>query len=109
MSNKKTRREALRHRHAAAPFPWPLALVAGGILLIVGVVAFAVWQATGSTTPKVPVEVTGAPKLKLDKEQVDLGTVRLGQTVEVTFNVANTGDKQLRFTEPPYVEVVEGC
>jgi hypothetical protein len=76
----------------------------------VGLVAFAVWQAAGgNVAPKVSVEVKGAPSLKADKEKVDLGTVRLGQTVEVTFNVANVGDKQLRFTETPYVEVVEGC
>jgi hypothetical protein len=45
----------------------------------------------------------------VDKEQVDLGNIPLGQTVEVTFNVANVGDQQLRFTEAPYVELVEGC
>ena len=49
------------------------------------------------------------PPLKVDKDEVDLGNVKLGQTVEVTFNVANVGDKQLRFAEAPYVELVEGC
>ena len=108
MSNKKTRREALRQKQAAASSPWPLALIAVGVVLI-SVVAFAVWQAAGKGTPEVPVEATGTPKLKVDKDKVDLGDVPLGQTVEVTFNIANTGDKQLRFTETPYVELVEGC
>jgi hypothetical protein len=44
-----------------------------------------------------------------DREEVDVGDVPLGQTVEVSFEIANTGDKPLRFIEAPYVEVVEGC
>ena len=87
----------------------PLALIAGGLLLI-GVVAYAVWAAaTTGAAPKVPVEVTGGPRLKADKEKVDLGDVRLGQTVQVAFTIANVGDRQLRFTEAPYVEVAAGC
>lgn len=105
MSNKP-KREELRQRRAANP--WPYVLIAGGVLLI-GIVVYAVWQAVYPGTPKVPVEVKGAPSLKVDKEQVDLGNIPLGQTVEVTFNVANVGDQQLRFTEAPYVELVEGC
>jgi hypothetical protein len=57
----------------------------------------------------VTPEVTGAPKLKVDKSDVDLGDVQLGQTVEVAFELTNAGDRQLRFTDVPYVEVVEGC
>ena len=30
-------------------------------------------------------------------------------TVEVSFEITNTGDQPLRLSEPPYVEVVEGC
>jgi hypothetical protein len=92
--------------------PWsdrrPLILVFGGLALL-GLIAFAIWQSTASSTPKVPLEVQGSPKLKIDKQKVDLGDVPLGQTVEVTFNLANIGDQQLRFTDPPYIELVEGC
>jgi hypothetical protein len=104
--SKKSKHEALRTKHATNP--WPFILIAGGLVLS-GIVVFAAWQVASPSGPKVPVEVNGAPSLKLDKDQVDLDNVRLGQTVEVTFNVANVGDKQLRFTEPPYVELVEGC
>ena len=54
-------------------------------------------------------DVTGAPKLQADKEQVDLGTIALGQTVDVKFDVTNTGDRPLTFTDVPYVQVVKGC
>jgi hypothetical protein len=45
----------------------------------------------------------------VDKEQVDLGDVKLNQPVEVTFQITNVGDKTLRFEEQPYIDVVEGC
>jgi hypothetical protein len=83
-----------------------VALAAAGLLLL-GLAAFALWR--GASTPKVTPEVTGAPKLKVDKSDVDLGNVQLGQTVEVAFELTNAGDRQLRFTDVPYVEVVEGC
>jgi hypothetical protein len=47
--------------------------------------------------------------LKVDKEKVDLGDVKLGQTVMVSFQLTNLGDKTLKFTKAPYVEVLEGC
>jgi hypothetical protein len=76
------------------------------------VLAGVLWAAlTGrlSGGNQVPVEVTGAPRLKLDRQQVDLGDVRLGETVEVSFQLANAGDQTLWLTEAPYVQVVEGC
>jgi hypothetical protein len=84
----------------------PILIVLGGVLLL-AVTAFLVWRGNASTS--VAIEVTGAPRLKADKEKVDLGNVRLGQTVQVAFEIANVGDQPLRFTEDPYVEVVEGC
>ncbi len=33
----------------------------------------------------------------------------LGQTVEVSFQVSNAGDQPLRFSQAPYIEVLEGC
>jgi len=78
----------------------------GGVVLL-GLVAYLLWS--GNALSKVTVQVKGAPALKVDRDQVDLGDVKLGQTVQVSFQVANVGDKPLRFSEQPYVEVVEGC
>jgi len=95
--------------HASTSRNWqPVVLIIGGVALI-GLLAFAVWQSNISSNPKVPLEVQGSPSLKIDKQKVDLGNVPLGQTVTVVFNLANVGDKQLRFTEAPYIELVEGC
>jgi hypothetical protein len=38
-----------------------------------------------------------------------LADVKLGQPVKVSFIITNVGDQPLRFSEQPYVEVVEGC
>lgn len=103
MSRKKSRQTARRERAAPA---WALLLVLGGALLI-GLAAFATWR--GRAAPKVTPEVTGAPKLKADRQEVDLGDVPLGQTVKVSFALTNVGDRPLRFTDAPYVEVVAGC
>ncbi|MBI3242809.1 MAG: hypothetical protein HYZ49_11000 [Chloroflexi bacterium] len=102
MSQKKKRTESRRETASR----WPMLFVMGGLLLV-GVAAVLLWGAF--TTPKASPEVTGSPKLKVDQEKVDLGDVPLGQTVEVSFELTNAGDRQLRFTDVPYVEVAAGC
>jgi hypothetical protein len=79
------------------------AVVAGGLLLI-----FAALSLLGGGK-KAPIEVTGQPRLKVDRESVDLGDVQLGQTVRTAFVLTNVGDQALRLTEAPYIEVLEGC
>ena len=102
MSHPKPKRPTRKPK----PVLWPALLVLGGALLL-GLTAFLAWR--GTAPANFTPEVTGAPRLKADKEKVDLGDVKLGQTVQVAFEIANTGDRPLRFTETPYVEVVEGC
>jgi hypothetical protein len=101
---KRSHKRPSRHRQSANALG-PTLLVLGGMLLI-GLTAFLFWRGNAASfTP----EVTGAPRLKADREEVNLGDVRLGQTVQVSFEISNVGDKPLRFTGEPYVEVVEGC
>lgn len=85
---------------------WPaVLLLAGGLLLITGML----FVFRKSSQPKAAVEVTGLPSLKVNQDKVDLGNVKLGQTVDVKFTLTNVGDKVLRFNKTPYVEVVKGC
>ena len=58
---------------------------------------------------RAAIEVSGQPRLRVDRELVDLGDVPLGRTVEVTFLLTNVGDQPLRVTDAPYAEVIEGC
>lgn len=80
-----------------------MALAGAAILLIAAFFAFQ--KKPTSFTP----EVTGSPSLKADKEKVDLGDVKLGQTVEVSFEIRNVGDQPLKFSKAPFIEVKEGC
>lgn len=107
----KSRNRSARRQKTNRPgnrLPLPLLLVAGGILLIGGAL-FALWKSGQPTAPKIPIEISGAPGLKVDQERVDLGDVPMNKMVTVSFQLANTGDQPLRFSKPPYVEVVEGC
>jgi hypothetical protein len=103
MSHQKQRKTP-RHGRKKQPLPMIL-LLAGGILLIIGMF-FAFRKPSPS---KAAIIVSGAPSLKVNQEKVDLGNVELGKTVEVKFTITNVGDKTLRFSKTPYVEVVEGC
>jgi HYDIN/CFA65/VesB-like, Ig-like domain len=93
-------------RHHKKKQPWPIILlVAGGLLLII----VAVSAFNQPSQPKAAVEISGSASLKVDQEKVDLGDVKLGKTVAVTFQLTNVGDKTLKFSEAPYIEVLEGC
>src|SRR6185369_2772360 len=75
---------------------WQLtALIAGAVLL--AAVAWLAWP-----RPTAAPEVRGAPRLKLDRDRVDLGPVKLGTWVEVKYQLTNSGDQVLRLTQAPY-------
>jgi hypothetical protein len=78
-------------------FRWGAGLI--GLILLIGCAA------APASTP----EVNGAPKLKVDRESIDLGDRKVGQLVNVSFEITNVGDQPLRITEPPYIEVAAGC
>jgi hypothetical protein len=104
MSQKFESKRSKKRKHRNRLVPVLLAL--GGLALLV--LAFLALKG-GNSGAKAAIEVNGAPAVKVDKEQVDLGEVKLGQTVQVSFKVTNVGDQTLRFNEQPYIEVVEGC
>jgi hypothetical protein len=91
------------------------ALIAFFGVIAVALTAYLVWalanagtNAQSSTLMLTPV-VTGAPRLQVDQDQVDMGDIKLGQTVQTLFTLTNAGDQPLQITEPPYIEVLEGC
>jgi hypothetical protein len=104
MSLNKSRKYSKKKKRQNSSW-LPILAVLGGLVLI-GLAFFAL---RGNSTPKAQIEVKGSPSLKVDKDKVDLGEVTLGKPVEVSFQLTNVGDQTLRFSEQPYVEVVEGC
>ena len=87
------------------PIWLPLIIVAGVALVVAALISSSGSQSTSTAAP----QVNGAPALQVDKEKVAFGDVKLGQTVEAKFEVTNVGDQPLRFTQKPYIEVIEGC
>ncbi len=106
MSQKKINPKNGKFRRGRNRNNVSLYLMLGGV----GIVAIALFAILlGKPTPKAPIEVNGAPSLKVDKEKIDLGNETLGQNVSATFTLTNVGDQPLRFSEAPYIEVKEGC
>ncbi len=90
--SKKSKRQTQKQR-----FPW-LLVALGGMILIVAAFLFA--NQNGDD---------GTPTIAVDQQVIDYGDVKFD--VEKTFDikVTNTGTGTLRFKEPPYIEVLEGC
>lgn len=103
MSQHKNKKHLRHHRKKKT---WPMIMLLAGVLLLV-VAAFSLFKPPSE--PKVGIEVSGAPSLKVDQETVNLGDVKLGQTVQVEFKLMNVGDQPLRFSKAPYIEVLAGC
>jgi Lon protease-like protein len=80
--------------------------IAAGFLLVFVAALLLLGDGGGG---RAAIEVSGQPRLRVDRELIDLGDVRLGQAVEVAFVLTNVGDQPLRVTDAPYAEVVEGC
>jgi hypothetical protein len=104
MSQTKSKKYSRKHKNQS-PKWLPILLALGGVLLIF-LVFFALRSKSSS---KTAIEVTGAPSLKVDQEEIDLGDMKFNQVADVSFQLTNVGDQTLRFTKDPYIEVVEGC
>lgn len=110
MSHSKSRKsfQSRRTRKPAVQSNLALYIVLGGVVLVAAAL-FALWKAGQPELATVPVEVKGQPSLKVDQDQMDFGDVKLGKTVTAAFTLSNVGDKTLRITDKPYIQVLEGC
>lgn len=78
-----------------------------GTLLIVSVL-FPILKNANRINPEL-VEVEGRPAIKVDQELIDYGYKKWSTNLTFDIKVTNVGDRTLRFSETPYVEVLEGC
>ncbi len=90
--------QKFRKQRQRKSFPWLLAALGGGLLLLFAIL-FARNNGTGGGTPSIAV----------DQDKIDYGYVKFGETRQFAIQVMNTGDGVLRFNEQPYIEVLEGC
>jgi hypothetical protein len=97
MSRKRTRRQR--------NFPWPIVIFAGVLVLVaVFLLANKAGGAGGGGS-----STSGTPRIAVDPAKLDYGYVQFGNDKTFKIKVSNTGDGVLRFSEQPYVEVLEGC
>jgi TRAP-type mannitol/chloroaromatic compound transport system permease large subunit len=94
-----------RKNNRRQPVRWPVWLAIGGGLIVLAAVLIGLNSGREESVP----QVTGAPALAVDQKVFDYGQVKLGSVVTTRVQVTNVGDQPLRFTEKPYVELVEGC
>jgi len=104
MSNKKKKYPKQRQVQAQKNRQ-TLLIILGGVVLLAVALFFTFRKPTTFYTP----QVTGMPSLKADREKLDLGSIKLGTPIKVSFELTNVGDQPLTFKEEPYVEAREGC
>ncbi len=85
-------------RRAHRPLTW--ALMALGVVLVVVAVAIAARPAS---------KEGGTPVLAVEPATIDFGYLKLNTPKTFALTITNTGQGTLRFTEQPYLEVLEGC
>jgi hypothetical protein len=107
-SNSKKARQGKNNRRGTGGANLALYLALGGMVLVAAAL-LAAWKGSQPGRGSAPAEVKGQARLKVDREKLDFGEVKLGQTVTAAFTLTNVGDQALRITEKPKVEVVEGC
>lgn len=93
--SKKTKK---RQKQQQKKFPW---LVVVGLFALVA--AAFVFLRPGQDYSG------GTPVISVDQQNIDMGYIKLGEYRTIKIKVTNTGDGVLRFTEQPYLEVLEGC
>jgi hypothetical protein len=106
MSKVKARRHARRQKEKQTK---TLTLfIVGGLFLLTAGILFTKNALQNRADPSL-IEISGQPSLQVDQELIDYGDVKLNTNLTFRFSLTNVGDKPLKITGEPYVEVREGC
>jgi|YelNatPaOPRAMG01_1025707.scaffolds.fasta_scaffold16462_5 hypothetical protein len=80
--------------------PW-MAIFIGGLLFLIAIFFFS----RGGQGE----QAGGAPAIQVDQQVIDYGQVKLGTSLSFKIKVTNVGSGTLRFTQPPSLQIAEGC
>lgn len=100
-------------KNHAAPVPQrtPWLLIAGGaaVLLVLLGLVFVLRPSAPAATSSGATPSGDAPRLAVDRQQIDFGQVPLDIPVRATFTLSNEGGQPLQIVSQPIVEVKQGC
>ena len=110
MSHKMGRTHIKRKNEPTPKSLWPFVVMGLGAVLIV-VVGFLAWRGgtAGAKSAGATPQVTGGPKLSVDRDSIDFGKLPLDIPVKAEFKLKNVGDQPLAIKGEPRVELVKGC
>ncbi len=103
MSPKKYTRKYGRRKNRGFQFKY-VAMIAGGLVVIAA--AFFIFRGNGAAERPVS---GGTPAISVDPQKIDYGNLKDYTVKTISVKVTNAGTGVLRFTEQPYIEVLQGC
>jgi flagellar basal body-associated protein FliL len=89
----------------------PVLIVIGLLIfgVVLAIVLFSNRSGESAGNSGATAQVTGAPRVSVVQDTIDLGTIKFDTTVQSVFKVRNVGDRNLMVLGEPRVELVEGC
>jgi hypothetical protein len=116
MSQSKSKSKPTKARKPRSP--WAVVLVLGGLLLVGAVIALSLLNQpsqqqvdSGPGTPALRIAgIQASPEAQIDDLKVNFGDMKLGaELATLRMTLSNSGDKTLRFSQPPYIQLADGC
>ena len=85
-------------------------MVASGLATLVILVGTVTWLLLAGPGQRSDAgQARGGPRISVDKELIDFGTVPFRKYVEAGFRIRNVGDQPLTLPANPPLDVLEGC
>jgi hypothetical protein len=105
-TRKRSEKQLLKSK---IPSRWKQLLISGGLVLALTVGA-GTWLFLYNPAPVISAaQYKGGPKLAVDKDFIDFGSVSFERFVTARFHLKNVGDQPLRLAVDSRVEAIEGC
>ena len=104
------RKPKSKHMSKASQRPrWSRVLIPGAVVLAlaVGIATWLFLPQRSQLSDAAPYH--GGPRLAVDKDLIDFGSMRFERMVNARFRLRNVGDEPLRLAVNPQVEAIEGC
>jgi hypothetical protein len=104
------RRQKVKSVSKTQPRSGGLRFLIPGVLALAVMVGVATWYLLPRQSPlSDAAQYRGGPRLVVDKELIDFGSVRFNKMVDARFLLKNVGDQPLKLAVDQRVEAIEGC